>query len=98
VEPSIPHLKCGAVILTLGLAFFFPPSKLGELSPSLSHRFEQSSGLIIGGRLGGEIGGLGSPEICISRFHPNSLEKRTACHSPLFRLMPIPNMDVPDSS
>jgi hypothetical protein len=28
---SIPaHLKCGAVTLTFGLAFFFPPSKLGE--------------------------------------------------------------------
>jgi hypothetical protein len=33
-------------------------SKFGELSPSLGHRFEQSSGLIIGGRLGGELGGL----------------------------------------
>jgi hypothetical protein len=44
-------------------------SKFRELSPSLGHCFEHLSGLVIGCRLGSEIGGFGSSEISISRFH-----------------------------
>jgi hypothetical protein len=45
------------------------PSKVRELSPSLGHRCERPPGLIIGCRLGSEIGGFGSSEINISCFH-----------------------------
>jgi hypothetical protein len=54
--------------LIVGLSFI-PLSKLRKLSPSLGHRFEQPSGLVIGCRLGSGIGGLSSTEICLSRFH-----------------------------
>jgi hypothetical protein len=63
MHSELPHTLVDRYAPTTGV--FFELSKLSQLSPSL----EYLSRSIIGCRLGSEIGGLGSPKICIRGFH-----------------------------